>query len=159
MFGYVLLAGFLYTIYRNMTHIKSCGKMYIGYKNIIDPENKLSHFSTVRSIVNMFWKPVPKEDPPLEKFNKKYLKISYKYKDKNYFYLLKIPKGVTPIQTIQDESGNDIDDILSPYLGPNLDCHGASISPIDFGYSKVVITTIFDKVVTFEENDNISLTL
>jgi len=160
MFGYLILSAIVYVIYANRSNIKTGYTLYKGYKNMIDPENKISHFSTIKSIVSMFWRPQlpqPYSQPPPEPFNKKYLKISYKYKDKDYFYLLKIPKGIPPIQKIEDENGVDIQDTITPYLGPNLDCHGQSVMPMDFGYSKVVVTTIFDSVVTFEENDKICL--
>jgi len=92
-----------------------------------------------------------------EKFNKKYLKISYKYNDKSYFYLLKVPRGVTPLKTIEDEDGNDVSDFIYPYLGPNLDCHNVPIYPKDFGYKSLKITTIFDKIIIFGEDEKISL--
>jgi hypothetical protein len=92
-----------------------------------------------------------------EKFNKKYLKISYKYNDKSYFYLLKVPRGVTPLKTIQDEDENDVSDFITPYLGPNLDCHNVKLYPRDFGYKSLKITTIFDKIIIFNEDELISL--
>jgi hypothetical protein len=97
----------------------------------------------------------PTDEP--QKFNKKYIKISYKYKDKDYFYLLKIPKGVTPLQSIVDENGDNIESVIDPYLGANLDCHGAVITPNDFGYKKITITTAFDKIITFENDEPIIL--
>ncbi len=93
-----------------------------------------------------------------EKFNKKYIKISYKYNGNTYFYLLKIPRGITPLSSIKDENDIDITDTIMPYLGPNLDCHNIKIYPKDFGYNKIKVTTLFDKVVIFEENDPIILT-
>jgi len=85
------------------------------------------------------------------------MKIPYKYRDKEYFYLLKIPRGVPPIQRIEDENGNDIYDLIEPYLGPNLDCHRTDITPNDFGYARIVVTTIYDKTITFEQDDKVML--
>jgi len=99
-----------------------------------------------------------KKETQSAKFNKKYLKISYKYRDKTYFYLLKIPRGVQPLKNIVDEEGNDISDIIEPYLGPNLDCHGALIYPKDFGYKQIKVTTVFDKTIVFDEEQKIELT-
>jgi hypothetical protein len=124
------------------------------YRKTVDPDGILGHFYTIRTIFSFF---KYKQEKPLEKFNKKYLKISYKYKDKDYFYLLKIPRGIMPLRSIEDEEGNNIDAIISPYLGPNLDCHGSDIYPKDFGYQKIKITTVFDRIITFEENDKIIL--
>jgi hypothetical protein len=112
-------------------------------------------FNLAYSVYDMFQ---TKQTPPLQKFNKNYLKISYKYNDKDYFYLLKVPRGVIPIISITDENDDNIEDIISPYLGPNLDCHGASIYPRDFGYSKIKIKTVFNKLVIFDENQKIDIT-
>jgi hypothetical protein len=144
---------------------------YRQYKNFIDPQNKNGHFYTVKSLFLIVYSiyqvknikkessfarfPVGKEEP--EKFNKKYIKISYKYKDKNYFYLLKVPRGLNPINQITDENDNDIHDIIYPYLGPNLDCHGSFLCHKDFGYEKIKIKTIFDKLIIFDEEQKIDL--
>jgi hypothetical protein len=140
--------------YKNKETINASYQLYNFYKKTVDPDGKFGHFYTIKSIFNVFKQ---RQETPLEKFNKKYLKISYKYKDKDYFYLLKIPKGIMPLRSIEDEKGNNINDILSPYLGPNLDCHGSEIYPKDFGYEKIKITTVFDRIITFEENDKIIL--
>ena len=96
-------------------------------------------------------------EKPVEKFNRNYIKISYNYKDKQFFYLLKVPKGVTPLQSIVDENNKNIEDSIYPYLGPTLGCHGIKLTPKDFGYKSIRITTVFDKVINFEENDYITL--
>ena len=57
-----------------------------------------------------------------------------------------------------DENDNDIHDTIYPYLGPNLDCHGSFLCPKDFGYKKIKITTIFDKLIIFDEEQKIDLT-
>jgi hypothetical protein len=129
---------------------------------MIDPHNKQGHIYTIKNICSIVYSLYAmfkiKDTAPIEKFNKNYIKISYKYNDKNYFYLLKVPRGIVPIISITDENDNNIDDIISPYLGPNLDCHGSSIYPKDFGYSKIKIKTVFDKLVVFEENQRIEIT-
>ena len=163
MFFSVILFLLFVTIYYNYNRIHSCYKMYSSYKSLIDPTNKMSHYEVVRSLIDLFTgvyrgkKEEEKVEEQPQKFNKKLMKIPYKYKDKTYFYLLKIPKGFPPIQKIEDDSGNDISDQILPYLGPNLDCHHTKITPMDFGYLKVIVTTIYDKVITFEENDTIVL--
>ena len=59
--------------------------------------------------------------------NKKHVKIPYKYRDKEYVYLLKKPKMIMPIEFIKDENDKDITDEVYPYLGPNLDCHNVEL--------------------------------
>lgn len=158
---YTFLFLFLYKLYKNRLKLNQAYTLYITYKNSVDSDNTLGHtgiiFSLLYTIISyyplayMYKRSIP------EKFNKKYLKISYKYNDNSYFYLLKVPRGVTPLKTIQDEDGNDVSDFITPYLGPNLDCHNVSLYPRDFGYKSLKITTIFDTIVIFNEDDKISL--
>jgi len=168
--SYFLLFLIALSVY-NYSKIKYVYNLYSTYKKMIDPKNEMSHFKALKSISEMIYMlgggRLPESNTntsntnspvnAVEKFNKKLIKIPYKYKDKDYFYLLKIPKGVPPVQKIEDENGEDIFDIISPYLGPNLDCHHTKITPIDFGYSKIIVTTIYDKIITFNEEDVVSL--
>lgn len=164
MFNYIVYIVLLFIfskLYKNRDKISFMYNIYRTYKNSFDPEGKIGHFNFIFSlcytVVSYYpLKYMHKINLP-EKFNRKYIKISYKFNDKIYFYLLKVPRGVTPLKSIEDENGKDISDVISPYLGPNLDCHGISIYPKDFGYKSIKIETIFDKVILFEENDQINL--
>lgn len=162
MYIYIIFLIVLLSIYKYNNKIRSIHSAYKTYKKIIDPTNKYGHIYTMKNIFNLAYSVYDmfqtKQTPPLQKFNKNYLKISYKYNDKDYFYLLKVPRGVIPIISITDENDDNIEDIISPYLGPNLDCHGASIYPRDFGYSKIKIKTVFNKLVIFDENQKIDIT-
>lgn len=175
MLYFIILFVLFASFFKYGHKIKECYKLYKNYKSFIDPDNKLSNIQVIRNIFSMIFtifystyslyymnsanntKNTKQEIQPV-KFNKKYIKISYKYRDKTYFYLLKIPRGVQPLKNITDEDNNDIYDIIEPYLGPNLDCHGSPIYPKDFGYKKIKITTIFDKLVIFDEDQQIDLT-
>lgn len=167
---------FLVILVRNRHNIRQIVALYRNYKNIIDPQNKLTHIHMIKNITSLLFcflyqlynsyylyhhnninKIKSSTSPTSQTFNKKYIKISYKYKDKSYFYLLKIPRGTPPLISITDENDTNIYDIINPYLGPNLDCHGASICPADFGYEKIKITTAFDKLIIFDENQKIEL--
>ena len=161
MLYFIVFLLILVSIFKLRHKILTVSHYYQKYKNFVDPENKHGHIYTIKSLFLIFYSiyqvnSVKKEEP--EKFNKKYIKISYKYKDKKYFYLLKVPRGINPIKQIMDENENDIHDIIYPYLGPNLDCHGAILCPKDFGYEKIKILTIFDKLIIFDEDQKIDLT-
>jgi len=156
----IILISFLKLRYK----FKSVYNYYKTYKNFIDPQNINGHIYTIKSLFFIIYSIYQskyqiknKEEEP-KKFNKKYIKISYKYKEKTYFYLLKVPHGLNPINKITDENNNDIYDIIYPYLGPNLDCHDSFLCPKDFGYEKIKITTIFDKLIIFDEEQRIDLT-
>ena len=149
-----------YKVVRNIETIKQTYIMYKGFKNTIDPNGKKWHIKTMLTFASLaaikFMVSASPQKTEHEVFNRDYIKISYTYKDRPYFYLLKVPKGVAPLSKIVDETGNDVESTITPYLGPNLDCHGISICPKDFGYEKLVITTVFDDEITFNENDVIT---
>jgi hypothetical protein len=158
--GLGLLGLFGYTISRNMDTIKQTYTMYKGFKQTIDPNGKKWHISTMLTFASLAAIKFMVTKAPVktqhETFNRDYIKISYTYKERPYFYLLKVPKGVTPLSKIVDETGNNVENVITPYLGPNLDCHGISICPKDFGYEKLVVTTVFDEEITFNETDKIA---
>lgn len=169
MLYFIILLALFTVFFKYGYKIKQCVQLYRNYKSFVDPNNKLSHIQIIRNLFSLFFSILystyslyymtnTKKEKESAKFNKKYLKISYKYRDKTYFYLLKIPRGVQPLKNIVDEDGNDISDIINPYLGPNLDCHGALIYPKDFGYNQIKITTVFDKTIVFDEDQKIELT-
>ena len=161
MFYFIVFLLFIISIFKVRHKFRTIHGYYRQYKSFIDPGNNHGHIYTIKSLFFIVYsiyqsQNIKKEEP--EKFNKKYIKISYKYKDKTFFYLLKVPRGVNPINQITDENDNDIHDIIYPYLGPNLDCHDSFICPKDFGYEKIKIKTIFDKLIIFDEEQKIDLT-
>lgn len=160
MFYFIIFLTFLILSVRYRRRFVQLINLYKTYKSFIDPQNNLGHIYAIKSIFNIILaicqvKTKTQKEP--EKFNKKYIKISYKYKDKSYYYLLKVPRGVAPLKSITDENNNDISDIIGPYLGPNLDCHNSNIYPRDFGYTQIKITTVFDKIIIFDEDQKIEL--
>jgi hypothetical protein len=128
--------------------------IYKNFKKIVDPDGSKGHLFVIFSILGV--KQQQQNYPKNEKFNRDYIKISYTYKDKPYFYLLKVKRGVTPLLSMTNENGDNVMDELLPYLGPNLDCHNTPVTPMDFGYKRIVATTVLDDIVTFEESSNIS---
>lgn len=170
---YIFLALFIYRIYQKDS-IRKVYNIYSSYKKMVDPDSSKGHIYTIKSLFSILLLIVPLFKTSVfsnttntnenehkknnnKKFEKKYIKIPYKYREKEYFYLLKVPKGVQPLLSIVDENDTNIEEELTPYLGPNLDCHNTNITPNDFGYQKVIITTIFDKKIIFEADQIISL--
>lgn len=146
---FIVIISCLY--YKKIERIYSFYKIF---KNTVDPENKKNCcqlFYNICSVgYSLFFPP-----KPLMKF-KKHIKIPYEYRDKKYFYLLKV-KHKLPINLIIDENGNDIMEDIYPYLGPNIDCHGTDICPSDFGLKKVIIKDMNDNEYSFEENEQIKI--
>jgi len=137
--------------YKKIFHIYSLYKLF---KNTVDPDNKKNcctlSYSILKIGYSLFFPP-----KPLTRF-KKHIKIPYEYRDKKYFYLLKVDHKI-PIDSIVDENNNDIMEQIYPYLGPNIDCHGSDIFPSDFGLKKVIIKDINDEKYCFDENDTIKI--
>jgi hypothetical protein len=117
-----------------------------------------SHLQTLQTICQ---KLVPSYSSPSpfkpERLNNKFFKIPFRYGDRSFFYLLKIKRGLMPVVSISDESGNDVMQEVEPYLGPNFDCGNSGVTPADFGYKRLVIVTAGERIAEFEENDPITL--
>ena len=154
--SFLLLFVLLFLIY-NFKKIKTVYGYCKLFKNTVDPENKKSYCKLLFEMVNVFYKSAfPAKN--YESFkNKKHVKIPYKYRDKEYVYLLKKPKMIMPIEFIKDENDKDITDEVYPYLGPNLDCHNVELYPRDFGVINMVIKDLNDNEYTFTENEQIKL--
>lgn len=160
---------FFYLLLRYSPQLKQTGEMaftvYQSFRALTDPTGQEGHFRTVWKMAGMLVSVLRNayqmhfHDVNInpEKLNHKFLKIPFRYKDHPYFYLLRIPRGVIPIQSIVDENGQDVTAEIEPYLGPNLDCGGSGVTPGDFGYGKLVVTTVLDRRAEFEINDPITL--
>ena len=146
------------TIY-NFKKIKTVYGYYRLFKNTVDPENKKNCCTLLYEMSTVFYKLFlyGKKDQ-IDSF-KKHVKIPYKYKDKEYVYLLKKPRMIMPIEYIKDENDKDILDEIYPYLGPNLDCHGVELYPSDFGISIMKIKDINENEYVFSENQLIEFKL
>jgi len=134
--------------------VKRVYGFYKIFKNTVDPHNQQNccqiFYDISKTVYTLFFPPsLP------DKFNNKHVKIPYEFKENKYVYLLKVPKGVMPIDSIIDEDGNNIFDEIFPYLGPNLDCHGSNVFPKDFGLKKIIIKDINEKEYVFEEDDRV----
>jgi hypothetical protein len=149
----VCLCIFLVIFFYNFKKIKTVYGYYKIFKNTVDPENKKSCCTLFFEMSTVFYKLVFPQKPP-ESF-KKHLKIPYKYKDKEYVYLLKKPKMIMPIEYIKDENDKDITSEIYPYLGPNLDCHNVDLFPSDFGITKMIVKDLNDKEYIFTEDEKI----
>lgn len=153
----------LYILYRFKGPLRQGYLFYKSYKLVVDPDGSKGHWNTLWSIGALVFQlttgksgHVVDNNMQHEKLNGKYLKIPFRYQDHRYFYLLKVPRGVVPIRNAVDESDRDVTDEIVPYLGPNLDCCKSGVTPADFGYKKLKITTVLDRVAEFEENDVIT---
>jgi hypothetical protein len=148
-----LILSFL--IYFNFYKIKRGYELYNIFKKIVDPQNNKNCCTIFYDIFVLGYKICfPKQ---LNKFNKKHVKIPYEFREQQFYYLLKMPRGILPIQTILDENNNNIMNDIYPYLGPNLDCHGSDVFPKDFGLKKIFIKDGNNKEYTFTEDEQIKL--
>lgn len=154
MFFYILLF-FCFLIIYNFKKLKKGYHLYKIFKNTVDPNNEKNCCNISYDILQLIYKLFFSKT--IDMFDKKRAKVQYDYNDKKFIYLLKVPKGVIPIDYIKDENGNDILNEIYPYLGPNLDCHNVEVYPRDFGLQKIIIKDIQDNEFIFEENDMIKI--
>ena len=154
MIVYISFALLLITLF-NINKLKRIYQLYSIFKNTVDPQNEKNCCTIFYDICKVGYSLFNLPKNP-EKF-KKHIKVPYEYRENKYVFLLKVPKGVMPVDFIKDENDNDISDELLPYLGPNLDCHGTEVFPSDFGLKKVIIKDINEKEYIFEEHQQINL--
>jgi len=127
----------------------------------LDPKNNKSIFSFCKSLYSISKSLLLLKFPWLSNTQKislsgkSYLKISYSYNNIKYFFLSKIKRVLYPISTIHDENNTNIYDSISPYLGPNMDCHGVTLTPEDFGYEKIIIRNTNEEEKIFNKHDKI----
>ena len=153
MIAYISFFIVTFTALYNYKNIINIYTFYKLFKNTIDPENKKNCCSIFYDLGKIGYLLFFPSKPTLSKFNKQMVKVPYEYRENKYFYLLKVPRGIMPIEYIKDENDKDVLDEIYPYLGPNLDCHGAEVFPKDFGLKKITIKDINDNIYSFEENE------
>lgn len=155
MYLSILLLIFSCILYKTRKYIFFTYSLYRQFRMIIDPDGTKGHLRSIYEMSSILFQKLgyQRAHPPPERFNRDYIKISYHYKDKPYFYLLKVKRGVTPLVSIVDEKGENVMEAITPYLGPNLDCHHTPLTPKDFGYQQITVTTVLDETVVFKEDD------
>lgn len=169
MYFFLLFTLLLILCVRYADQLKQTGRvsltLYQSFRTLTDPNHEHGHFYTIWKLMVMMTTVLQSaykvhfHDVNLnpEKLNHKFLKIPFRYKDRCYYYLLRIPRGVVPVRSIVDENGMDVTADLEPYLGPNLDGYNSGVTPSDFGYKKLTITTVLDRSAEFGETDVIRL--
>ena len=157
MIVYIFFFLFSFMIAYNYQNIKNMYTLYYVFKSTIDPENKKNCCSILYDIGKIGYLLCFPPKPTVSKFNKQMVKVPYEFRENKYFYLLKVPRGIMPIDSIKDEDGKDVLDEIYPYLGPNLDCHGADVFPKDFGLKKITVKDIHDNEYSFEEDEVIKI--
>lgn len=162
---YIFIVFFVSVLYMYSDVLRRYWSLYARYKNTLDPDGSRGHIHVIWTSLMMiisllrFYFMASREVgmTPVEKLNHKFLKIPFRYRDQSYFYLLRIPHGIIPVRAITNESGTDVTEEILPYLGPNLDCGHSGVTPADFGYKSLTISTVLDRIAAFEENDPISM--
>jgi hypothetical protein len=84
-----------------------------------------------------------------------YYIINYPYGMRWYKLLVPRKRGPVLIDTISNENGVDIKDIVLQYAGPGYNFHGQHITPKHLGYNKVIVKFIDDNESSFDSNEPI----
>lgn len=146
-----------YAIY-NREVVQEKYNKFVKLNQIVSEQNKdsssLVNFCTsVKLAVKTWWL---HNTTTATKVGKKY-QIPYRINGKEYKLLVSAPWGPSPVLWVKDEKENIVTDKIVPYLGPQNNCHGSTITPRDLGYNKLYFQLPFDGR-TFKDNEPILLT-
>ena len=83
--------------------------------------------------------------------------ITYIIKGKTYKMIVKPVRGPKKIMLISDNNQLDVSSLVSPYLGPEEDFHGAIYTPKFFGREELVFELSNGDEKIFLVNDNIEI--
>lgn len=126
-----------------------------------DPD--LSKFSTYKktcSIIftmikddckNYFYKLFSKKNYT-KKLDKKNYEVSYNINDKHYKFIVSHSSRPHNLSHINNEKGEDITNLLLPYLGPEYNWHNTKLTPNFFGYSKLVFYHLDGTETIYDSN-------
>jgi len=93
----------------------------------------------------------------LEKIGRNKYVCEYTFQNNKYKILLTLRKGPNKITLIENEHHDDVTDQVTPYLGPNVNCHHQNINPKDLGFEALTFTTHEDAVIHFSADEPILL--
>lgn len=78
-------------------------------------------------------------DKRVKTISKNLYQLEYKINNKSYKMLIKPHRGPKLVETITDDLGNNITDIVLEYMGPCFDWHGYDIKPSFFNVNELHI--------------------
>lgn len=85
--------------------------------------------------------------------------VSYYIKNIEYKMLVKRRKGPRHIFLILDENGQDMNEAIFPYLGPNENFHYIDYTPAFFNRNQLVFFTNKGEEIKFDRDETIRIVL
>lgn len=83
--------------------------------------------------------------------------VNYILKGRKYTMLVKPSSGPPPILLVFDENGDDVTDKVVPYIGPQNDFHGQTLTPDFFGVKQLNFETSMGDTLLFEQGEKLTI--
>ena len=80
--------------------------------------------------------------------------ITYVINGKMYKLIVTPTRGPAPIMQISNDNGEDVTDIVLPYMGPQYDWHYREFAPKFFGYKSLTFELADGSEQTYEDSDS-----
>lgn len=80
--------------------------------------------------------------------------ITYVINGKMYKLIVTPTRGPAPIMQISNDNGQDVTDIVLPYMGPQYDWHYREFAPKFFGYKSLTFELANGSERTYEDSDS-----
>lgn len=84
----------------------------------------------------------------VKKINSNTYEVSYIVNGHKYKMLVPHKRGCQYVSRISNENGDDVTDIIRPYMGPKHDWHGNIYKPVDFGSAELIFEFVDGKIYT-----------
>ncbi len=93
----------------------------------------------------------------VKKIDKNRFEVTYSIRGKVYKMVQKNRRGPIDIMLVHDEDKKDVNSLILPYYGPNLDFHNSIFIPAFWGKKKLSFYMTNDRVLNFNEHEEIKL--
>lgn len=94
---------------------------------------------------------------PVKKINNNEFEVTYVIKGKMYKMVVRPRLGPPPVLQISNENGEDVTDIVLPYMGPRYDWNGRNFSPSFFNCNSLTFEFYDATEITFTQDTPLNL--
>ena len=168
MYIYILAAigsMFLTVCWKIEAHViikKSIVSKYIKWKRLnrlvskIETDNIRVIWISLKILIRTFYVAfIQYINNSVRKLDNKTFELTYVINGKMY-KMIAIPKrGPAPILQISNDLGDDVTDLILPYMGSQYDWHGSIFKPEFFGYRSLTFELGDGSEHTYEETDKV----
>lgn len=123
------------------------------YKNIF-----MILWVSLHMIGKMYWMQfIQWANTSVKHIDKKNISVSYVINGHLHTMVVRPSRGPPPVLLVTDELGNDVSDVVLPYMGPSYDWHKRSFTPEFWGKERLVFEMSNGSTKTIEKDQLILL--